>query len=155
MLKTILMAGSMLAATPLLAQMAQTTPVPPVDTAPVPQTAPTTPAPAPTDAAPAAPAAATPTPAAPATASAPVNPADAVAQAVDTQFATYDRNGDGRLNRAEFEAWMVALKTQSDPSTSAAAPATKKWLAGAFATADKDRNAIVTRAELTGYLSRG
>ena len=50
---------------------------------------------------------------------------------MDTRFSDTDK--DGKLSKAEFAQWMVALKSQSDPSTKADAPATKKWVGTAFA----------------------
>ena len=50
---------------------------------------------------------------------------------------------------------MVRLKARSDPALQVEAPATKAWLAGAWRLADSDRNAGVTAAELTGFLSQG
>ena len=78
-----------------------------------------------------------------------------IAQVVDTQFPTYDKDGDGKLNKAEFAQWMVALKSQTDPSTKAEAPATKKWVGSAFAQADTDKDKTVSKTELTGFLSQG
>jgi Ca2+-binding EF-hand superfamily protein len=78
-----------------------------------------------------------------------------VADVVAKEFPNYDKNGDGVLSATEFDAWMVALKTASDPSTKATAPATKTWLTKAFAQADTDKNKKVSKAELTGFLSQG
>jgi hypothetical protein len=78
-----------------------------------------------------------------------------VAQIVNTEFASYDRDKNGTLNEQEFGAWMVALKTAADPSTRADAPATKVWMTQAFAQADTDKNKAVSKAELTGFLSAG
>ena len=80
---------------------------------------------------------------------------DQVAQVVDTEFATYDTNGDGKLSTAEFGAWMVALKSKTDPTTKAGTPETKKWIATAFAQADTDRNKSLSKPELTSFLSQG
>lgn len=138
----------------------------PADTAPAaPQTIPgqpvTTPAPTPQSATPAAPTdpatsnetAMTPaTPAAPAEAA---TGATQVAQVVDTEFPTYDKNSDTNLDKKEFGAWMVALKTASDPATKATDPATVKWVSGAFASADTDKSGAVSKEELTKYLSQG
>lgn len=76
-----------------------------------------------------------------------------VADVVTTEFPTYDKNGDGSLSAAEFGAWMVALKTASDPSTKATAPATKTWVTQAFAQADGDKNKKISKGELTTFLS--
>jgi hypothetical protein len=76
-----------------------------------------------------------------------------VAEAVETEFPRNDKDMNGRLSRAEFAAWMVRLKAQSDPSTRPDAPATQAWVASAWRLADRDRSAGVTRAELTGFFS--
>jgi hypothetical protein len=160
MLKMILLAGTMTIAAPVLAQTA-TQAAPTAQAAPATtQTAPTT-APATDPAAATAPQAAQPdtgTPAQTADATATAQPAaDAtqVASAVDTQFGTYDKNSDGKLSRAEFSEWMVALKTASDPSTKAESAATKKWVGAAFAQADTDKNKVLDKTEVTGFLQQG
>lgn len=147
MMKYAFLVGAMMASAPVFAQdttaSGQTSPAPA-------QTAPAT--------------AADPTQAAqPATDPAATTPAqgqvqatgDQIAQVVDTQFPTYDKDGDGKLNRAEFGQWMVALKSQTDPSTKADAPATRKWIGTAFAQADTDKDKTVSKTELTGFLSQG
>ena len=78
-----------------------------------------------------------------------------VAQVVDTEFPTYDKNGDGKLSAAEFAGWMVALKTKTDPSTKPDAPETKKWVSAAFAQADTDKNKSLTKTEVTSFLTQG
>jgi hypothetical protein len=80
---------------------------------------------------------------------------DQVASVVDQEFPSYDKDGDGKLSQAEFAAWMVTLKTASDPSTKADAPATKTWVNAAFAQADTDKSKSLTKTELTGFLSQG
>ncbi|URW74918.1 EF-hand domain-containing protein [Sphingomonas donggukensis] len=135
---------------------------PVTDTTPAPAEQAAAPAPATQPAtAPAETAAAAPTPAAPAATSEPAAPAAAVtgasqiAQVVNTEFPTYDKNADTNLDRNEFAAWMVALKTASDPATKASDPATVKWVDGAFASADADKSKAVSKDELTKYLSQG
>ncbi|KQN29271.1 calcium-binding protein [Sphingomonas sp. Leaf38] len=78
-----------------------------------------------------------------------------VAQVVDTEFPTYDKNGDGKLSAVEFGGWMVALKSKTDPSTSPDAPGTKKWVSAAFAQADADKNKSLTKTEVTRFLTQG
>ncbi len=148
MLKTIILAGTMTIAAPVLAQ---TTP----QAAPVAQAAPQTSVDPATTVPPAAGDPAVPVEAAPAQ-TAEAAPADGtqVAQAVDTQFGTYDKNADGKLSRAEFSEWMVALKTASDPSTKAASAETKKWVGAAFAQADTDKNKSLDKTEVTGFLAQ-
>ncbi len=153
MLKYVFLAGVMTIAAPVLAQTA----------APVAQDAPiqaTTPALASDSLAQPTPDAATPaaqTPAAPAgqVAAQPATTGDQVAAVVDSEFPSYDKNADGDLDRAEFTAWMVALKTASDPATAADSAETKSWVGAAFAQADKDKSTSVTKTELTGFLSQG
>jgi hypothetical protein len=78
-----------------------------------------------------------------------------IAQVVDTEFPSYDKDKSGTLSEPEFSSWMVALKTKSDPSTKADSPAVKTWVDQAFASADKDKNKALSKAELTGFLSQG
>ena len=80
---------------------------------------------------------------------------DQVAQVVATEFPGYDKDSNGTLSETEFAAWMVALKTASDPTTKADAPATKAWVGAAFAQADKDKSKTVSKEELTGFLGAG
>lgn len=85
----------------------------------------------------------------------PASGGDQVAQIVNSEFPSYDKNADGSLDKAEFGSWMVALKTASDPSTRADDPATQSWVSGAMASADADKSSSVTKEELTAYLSKG
>ena len=144
MLKSILIASAVLVSAPVFAQTAQpSAAVPPgaqqgaanIDPS---QSAPAAQTPAPAESAPADAATAQPA---------------SVAQVVSTEFPTYDKNGDGSLSAVEFSSWMVALKTASDPSTKATAPATKTWVTQAFAQADTDKNKKVSQGELTTFLS--
>jgi len=155
MMKYALLAGAMLISAPAMAQDKPATPQTPPAAQPATQTDPAQPAPQ--AAAPAqsttSPTAAT-DPAAPAQA-APATKAQQIAQVVDSEFATYDKDKDGVLSAIEFDAWMIALKTAADPSTKADAPATKAWLSQAFAQADTDKNKKVSKTELNGFLVAG
>lgn len=91
----------------------------------------------------------------PATPAQPASGGDQVAQIVNTEFPSYDKNSDGSLDKAEFGSWMVALKSASDPSTKADDPATQSWVTGALASADTDKSSTITKEELTTYLSKG
>ena len=150
MLKYALLAGVMISSVPAMAQdKVQATPA-----APATQTAPVTtgtavdPVAAPVaDAARSSPAA---DPAAQPAAS-PTQVADIVGQ----EFATYDKDADGTLSKAEFTDWMVALKSASDPKTRAGSPATTAWAGQAFVQADTDNSKSVSKTELTGFLSQG
>ncbi|MEO6215001.1 MAG: EF-hand domain-containing protein [Sphingomonas sp.] len=90
-----------------------------------------------------------------ATAEPAVTGAAQIAQVVNTEFPTYDKDKSGTLNQSEFGTWMVALKEKSDPSTKPDSPATKKWVDQAFASADKDKSKSLSKAELTGFLTQG
>ncbi|MBB3980673.1 Ca2+-binding EF-hand superfamily protein [Sphingobium fontiphilum] len=108
------------------------------------------------DAAPASPQAAEPATATPQAAQpAPANPADAVASIVDGEFPSYDANGDGQLDQAEFGRWMTALKEQEMKATGKMLPPAEvtAWASGAFTTADADKSASVSKVELVTYLS--
>jgi hypothetical protein len=75
-----------------------------------------------------------------------------VAAAVETSFPERDLNGDGTLSRAEFGAWLAELKAKSARAR-ADSPETRAWVTAAFSRADRDRNAGVSEAELTGFLT--
>ncbi len=85
----------------------------------------------------------------------PANPADAVASIVDGEFPSYDANGDGQLDQAEFGRWMTALKDQEMKATGKTLPPAEvtAWASGAFTTADTDKSASVSKVELVTYLS--
>lgn len=76
--------------------------------------------------------------------------ANDVAGVVNREFKTYDKDGDGALNKVEFAAWMDALKSASGDTGAAADP---KWNDKAFAQADKDKSTTVNQTELTSFLS--
>ncbi len=145
MMKYAFLGAAMMVSAPVLAQV---TPAPAQTTPAAPQAAPATTADAAQTAQPAADASVS-------TQGQVQANGSQIAQVVDTQFPTYDKDGDGKLNKAEFAQWMVALKSQTDPSTKADAPATKKWVGSAFAQADTDKDKTVSKTELTGFLSQG
>ena len=138
-MKTLLIAATVAAfATPALAQTTGSTSAAPA--APSPMATP----PADTAMPAAAPAQDT-TTAAPAPASDPKT-------IIASEFPTYDKDSNGALSRAEFDAWLVALKEKAGDT--AMKPADKTaWLKTAFATADKDKSKGVSLAELTDYLT--
>ena len=74
---------------------------------------------------------------------------------MDSQWATYDKDGNGSLSKAEFSEWMVALKAQTDPSAKAESADTKKWVGTAFAQADTDKSKSLSKSEVTGFLTAG
>lgn len=166
MLKYVLLAGTMALSVPAVAQDK------PMDsqTTPMTQAAPAQTAPTPADSAQAQPA----SPADPATAQSapttaqqsaqsapaqaagqPASKAEQVAQVVEAEFPSYDKDSNGSLSQTEFAAWMVALRKASDPTLKAEAPATKKWIGEAFTQADKDKSKSVSKPELEGFLAQG
>lgn len=168
MLKHVLLASAFLISTPVLAQNQPQTATPQPDTnaapaqpqtAPVPATptsaAPTTPpAPMTADAQPqTAPAPTAPAPDAQAANSTPANAGAQVADVVNGEFGTYDKNKNGSLSKTEFGAWMTALRTKADPSVKDDA-ANKSWVAQAFTQADTDKSKSVSKDELTNFLSQ-
>ncbi|RMB34235.1 hypothetical protein C8J47_1956 [Sphingomonas sp. PP-F2F-G114-C0414] len=150
MLKYAMLAGAVMIAVPVLAQTAATSPQAPASGGGVAAQA------AQSDAV-ATPQSGAPTDPVPMQSAAREQPATGsqVAQVVDTEFPTYDKNGDGKLSAAEFAGWMVALKTKTDPSTKPDAPETKKWVSAAFAQADTDKNKSLTKTEVTSFLTQG
>jgi outer membrane biosynthesis protein TonB len=181
MLKSILLAGAVMISAPVLAQEApaqETTPpaqeqaTPPAAEQPA---APAeTPAPAeqpaetaqqPQEATPAEqpaqtaeqPAATTEQPAqtAQSTPSSGQQPANAtqIAQVVDQGFPTYDKDADGSLKAEEFNSWMVALRSASEPAFQGQSAADKEWLTRALAAADADKSGGVNKEELKSFLA--
>ena len=166
MLKYVFLAGAMTIAAPVLAQTAPQAGANSARTGTTGTVAPATPATT-TDAAPAAPQSTTAVPATTAQAdpaapqamgAAPTEQAatgSQVAQVVDSEFPTYDKDSDGKLSQTEFAGWMDALKAKTDPSAKPNTAAAKKWNTAAFAQADTDKSKSVTKEELTGFLSKG
>jgi hypothetical protein len=83
----------------------------------------------------------------------PATTPDQVAQAVNTQFGTYDKDANGTLNQAEFSQWMGALRKASDPSFEAGSPEGQSWINQAFAATDADKNQSIDKTELTSFLT--
>jgi hypothetical protein len=164
MTKYLLLAGAMMISAPVLAQtqaapgaqapVSGAQPAPADTGAQTPMTTTAVPASQPQAAPVADPASAAQSPVETASAAAPATKEEQVAAVVNTEFASYDKDANGKLSAAEFGAWMVALKTASDPTTKAESAATKTWIGQAFASADKDKNKAVTKTELTGFLSQ-
>jgi hypothetical protein len=89
---------------------------------------------------------------APAAAATPAtNSSDAVAAVVSADWAKYDADNDGKLSKAEFGAWMTALREQN-PAQKAAVKDPEAWTTAAFAMADKDKSGAVSKTELEGFL---
>ncbi|MCW4461838.1 hypothetical protein OK349_08955 [Sphingomonas sp. BT-65] len=161
MLKSILLASAVMISAPVLAQEApaQETAPPAQETAP-PAEAPAAPAEttAPADTA-QQPQEATPAQQPAQTADQPAQsgqqPANAtqIAQVVDQGFPTYDKDADGSLKAEEFNSWMVALRSASEPAFQGQSAADKEWLTRALAAADADKSGGVSKDELKGFLA--
>jgi len=154
MLKYILLGTSMCIASPALAQEIPAPDTQTMDQLPVSEpAAPAQDAPQPAEATPATPA--TPAPATAAAQPAPTaQPASQrIAGIVSSEFASYDKNGDGALDQSEFGTWMVALRLKAEPAFAADSPEGKAWVSAAFAQADADKSASVNAAELTAFLT--
>jgi outer membrane biosynthesis protein TonB len=168
MIKSILLAGVVMISAPVLAQEA-----PAQETPPAPAEQPAEPAEAPaaveqpaetaqqpqeaTPAEPAAPAeqpaqAAEQQPAKPPQGQQPAN-ATQIAAVVDQGFPTYDKDADGSLKAEEFNSWMVALRSASEPAFKGESTADKQWLGAALAQADTDKSGSVNKDELKTFLT--
>jgi hypothetical protein len=76
-----------------------------------------------------------------------------VQKLVDAEFPVYDANKNGNLEAAEFSNWVLALYDASgDANAPKDAAAKAKWAKNAFATADSDKNKIVTKSEMNIFL---
>ncbi len=167
MLKYALLAGAMIASVPAIAQeQPQTVPSKAAnpaatDVATTPDQT-TAPAQTPMTAEPATGSSATSTDAAMGTtgttmtaATATATGSDKIAQVVDTEFPTYDKDANGSLSATEFGTWMTALRSASDASVKAGSKEMKAWTTTAFAQADIDKSKSVSKSELTGFLAKG
>ncbi|WP_448660094.1 calcium-binding protein [Sphingomonas sp. CJ99] len=131
MLKTMMLAGAALIATPAIAQDMQTPAAPTQEgTAPMQgtDTAPAQGQPATTEA--------------------------QVAQVVEADWAKYDTDGNGELSQDEFAGWLGALRKASEPGADMASTEMQGWMGQAFAAADADKSSAVTKEELTSFLSQ-
>ncbi len=144
-MKALLIAVSALAlSAPAMAQMEPATP----STGTAQPTTPANPMPS-TQTIPADPAT-TGTEASPTTVATPSDPKALIA----SEFPTYDKNADGKLDKVEFAAWMGALKAKTGAAPMSPADMTK-WTDGAFTTADTDKSKAITLVELQNYLTKG
>lgn len=168
MIKSILLASAVMISAPVLAQEAPAQEVPaqeapapaekPAET-PVPVEQPAETAQQPQEALPAEPAAA-PAEQPAQTAEQPATPqgqqpanATQIAAVVDQGFPTYDKDADGNLKAEEFNSWMVALRSASEPAFKGDSVAGKQWLGMALAQADTDKSGSVNKDELKTFLT--
>ncbi|MCR5871504.1 MULTISPECIES: EF-hand domain-containing protein [unclassified Sphingomonas] len=79
--------------------------------------------------------------------------AEQIAQIVDQGFPTYDKDADGSLKQEEFGAWMVALRSATEPAFTGESAADKEWLGKALASADADKSGGVSKDELKAFLA--
>lgn len=149
MLMPLLLAAALQATAPAPQMPAQ--PARP-DQSPAPATQPTMPGtqPAPADG-PLPRASATPPPAA--EAAQPSPRPDPAALPVDAQFARYDADGDGALDKSEYGSWLAALRTAKEADFKADALESRQWIESSFAAADADRDQKVSREELRSFLT--
>lgn len=104
----------------------------------------------------AAPADPAPVPAAPTDAAA--TPASAqpaqVAEVVDKDFPTYDADKSGQLDKSEFSKWVLTLKDAELKASGKTMAQTDlaAWSSAAFTSADSDKSATITKAELGKFL---
>lgn len=151
MLMPLLLAAALQATAPAPQMPAQ--PARP-DQSPAPATQPAMPGtqPAPSDRPlPGAGASAAPPPAA--EAAQPTPRPDPAALPVDAQFARYDANGDGALDKSEYGGWLAALRTAKEADFKADALESRQWIESSFAAADADRDQKVSREELRSFLT--
>ncbi|MET0137432.1 MAG: EF-hand domain-containing protein [Sphingobium sp.] len=144
MMKIAALSVLALASTSAFAQQSETTNAP--AGAAQPNTAQVSPAPA--TGAPASDPAATTAQAAPSSTSA------QVAAVVEAGFPKYDADKDGKLSEAEFKQWISDLKTQELAATGKPADpaAVSQYASAALAVADKDKDGVVTKQDLTTFL---
>lgn len=76
-----------------------------------------------------------------------------IATIVDQGFPSYDKDADGSLKTEEFGAWMVALRSASEPAFTGQSVADKEWIGKAAQVADADKSGSVSKAELKGFLA--
>ena len=72
---------------------------------------------------------------------------------IDQGFPTYDKDADGSLMAEEFNSWMVALRSASEPAFTGESAADKDWLTRALAAADADKSGGVNKDELKTFLA--
>lgn len=165
MIKSILLASAVMISAPVLAQE-----VPAQETPPAPAEQPAQPAEAPVATEQPAETAQQPQEATPAEPAAPAEqpaqtagqqpvpqgqqPANAtqIAAVVDQGFPTYDKDADGNLKAEEFNSWMIALRSASEPAFKGDSVAGKQWLGVALAQADTDKSGSVSKDELKTFL---
>lgn len=86
----------------------------------------------------------------------PTNSAEAVQALVDQEFANYDADGSGDLNKREFATWMTKLRTDTIAAQGQAGEVSstemEQWTEGAFAAADIDQSSTVTKPEISDFL---
>lgn len=75
-----------------------------------------------------------------------------VAAIVRREFASYDANRSGRLEKEEFAKWMAALKAQS-PVAEPGETVSKPWTEAAFKQANSSGSGAVSREELTAFFN--
>ncbi|WP_084583347.1 EF-hand domain-containing protein [Sphingomonas azotifigens] len=72
---------------------------------------------------------------------------------VAAQFARFDANGDGMLDKAEYGSWLVALRTAKEAAFKADTPEAMDWIDSSFTATDADRDQKVSRDEWMAFLT--
>jgi hypothetical protein len=125
MLKTVILATSMMVAVPAFAQTAEDTANPETTTAPAAQEATEEPA----------------------------SQEAQIAAVIDREFGTYDANESGALEQIEFATWMTKLRKMSEPTFDANSEAATAWLTSAFDYADSNDDMVVSQEEMVVLLT--
>ena len=71
----------------------------------------------------------------------------------EAQFARYDADGDGALDKAEVGSWLAALRTAKDADFKPDTPEAKDWIDRSFLGADANRDDKISREELVRFLT--
>jgi hypothetical protein len=71
----------------------------------------------------------------------------------EAQFARYDANGDGALDKTEYGSWLTALRTAKDADFKPEKPEAKAWIDRSFIGADANRDDKISREEWVRFLT--
>ncbi len=93
-------------------------------------------------------------PASPTAEAAPSNANAQVVAVVEAGFPKYDADKDGKLSQTEFKQWISDLKTQEIAAAGKPADpaAVEQYASAALAAADRDKDGVVTKQDLTTFL---
>lgn len=83
----------------------------------------------------------------------PSPPSDPAQLSPEAQFARYDANGDGVLDKSEYGVWLIALRAAQEADFKGDTRDVKAWIDGSFTGTDVDRDGKVSREELIRFLT--